>query len=84
VRPIQRFFVHSQHGLLGLSEGSWNPTGDTLVVEDSALVRGAWIRQRYLLSRPRAGAFTAEGRRSEDGGKTWFVTYRVRYSSRPR
>jgi hypothetical protein len=34
VHPIQQFFVHSQHGLLSLSQGGWDPTGDTLIVED--------------------------------------------------
>lgn len=77
--PIQRTFAHSQHGLLGLSEGSWDVAGDTLVLADSAFVRGKWVQQRYVVSRPHSGAFTAEGRRSEDGGKTWLITLRARY-----
>jgi len=39
-RPIQQMFVHSQHGVLSLSQGDWNPTRDTLIVEDSAFVSG--------------------------------------------
>jgi hypothetical protein len=78
-RPIQRVFAHSQHGLLGLSEGGWNAAGDTLTLADSAFVRGRWIQERYVVSRPRGGVFTVEGRRSEDDGKTWIVTLRARY-----
>lgn len=78
--PIQRVFAHSQHGLLGLSEGRWNTAGDTLTLVDSALVRGKWIQERYLVSRPRGGVFSAEGRRSEDGETTWVVTLRARYT----
>ena len=78
-RPIQQWFVHSQHGVMTLSEGNWNPTGDTLIVEDSAFVRGGWVHQRHIMSRPVAGRFVSEGRRSEDGGRTWFPTSRYRY-----
>jgi hypothetical protein len=77
--PIQRAFAHSQHGLLGLSEGRWDAAGDTLVLADSAFVRGRWVQERYVVSRPRGGLFTAEGRRSEDGGKAWIITLRARY-----
>jgi len=77
--PIQRVFAHSHHGLLGLSEGHWNAAGDTLTLVDSAIVRGKWIQERYVVSRPRGGEFTAEGRRSEDGGQTWIITLRARY-----
>jgi hypothetical protein len=79
---VQRLFVHSQHGLLGISEGDWNAARDSLIVEDSVLVRGQWIRQRNVMTRPAAGRFTVEGWRSEDGGKTWFLTNRARYSRR--
>lgn len=60
-RRVQRLFVHSQHGLLGISEGDWNAARDSLIVEDSALVRGQWIRQRNVMTRPVAGGFTVEG-----------------------
>lgn len=79
---VQRLFVHSQHGLLGISEGDWNAARDSLIVEDSVLVRGQWIRQRNVMTRPVAGRFTVEGWRSEDGGKTWFPTNKARYSRR--
>ncbi len=80
LRPIQQWFVHSQHGVMSLSEGNWNPTGDTLIVEDSAFVRGSWVHQRHIMSRPVAGKFVREGRRSEDGGRTWFTTSRLWYA----
>lgn len=78
-RPIQQVFVHSQHGVLSLSQGNWTPTGDTLFVEDSAFVRGGWIHERHVMSRPVAGRFVSEGRRSENGGRTWFPTSHLRY-----
>jgi hypothetical protein len=76
---VQRIFVHSQHGLLGLSEGGWNAAGDSLIVEDSAFIRGQWIRQRNVLSRPREGSFVSQSWRSEDEGHTWFLTQRAQY-----
>jgi hypothetical protein len=79
---IQRVFVHSQHGLLVLSAGAWNATGDSLVVDDSSFVRGAWVRERSVLSRPGPDGFTAVNWRSEDGGKSWFPTFRARYVRR--
>jgi hypothetical protein len=78
--PIQRVFAHSQHGLLGLSEGRWNAAGDTLTLADSAFVRSQWIQERYVVTRPRDGVFMAEGRRSQDGGKTWTTTLHARYT----
>jgi hypothetical protein len=42
----------------------------------------AWVHQRYVLTRPAGGTFAAEGRRSEDGGRTWIVTYRARVTTR--
>lgn len=82
VRPIQQLFVHSQHGVMTLSQGNWNLTGDTLIVGDSAFVRGRWIHERHRMSRPVAGRFVSEGRRSEDGGRTWFPTSHARYVRR--
>jgi hypothetical protein len=80
-QKIQRTFLHSQHGILSLSDGGWAST-DTLVLLDSAFVRGRWIQQRVVISRPAADGFVLEGRRSEDGGRTWFVTQRSRYVPR--
>jgi hypothetical protein len=57
-----------------------NTDCDTLTLVDSAFVRDVWIQERYVVSRPRRGVFTAEGRRSDDGGTTWIVTLRVRYT----
>jgi hypothetical protein len=75
-------FAHSQHGILSLSAGGWNAIGDSLMVTDSVFVRARWVHQRYVLTRPADGTFTTEGRRSEDGGRTWIVTYRARYTTR--
>lgn len=80
--PIQRTFVHSQHGLLGLSAG--RAVGDSLVLEDSAFVRQRWVHQRLVLWRDAgpAGHLRSEGRRSEDGRRSWFLTQRTRYVRR--
>jgi hypothetical protein len=80
-RRIQRVFAHSQHGLLGLSEGRWNDSNDTLVLADSAFVRDQWIQERLVVSRPRHGSFIMEGRRSEDGGRSWIVTHHAKYTA---
>jgi hypothetical protein len=80
--PIQRVFAHSQHGLLGLSEGGWNVAADSLTVGDSALVRGRWVYERYVLSRPGPTGFVETGLRSEDGGRSWFETSRAQFTPR--
>ena len=81
--PVQRFFVHSQHGILVLSAG--RRTGDSLVVGDSVFLRGRWVFQELALWRegPGGTVLRSESRRSEDGRATWFPTQRVRYE-RPR
>ena len=81
--PLQRAFVHSQHGLLGVSAG--RALADTMVLEDSAFVRQRWVHQRFLLWRVdgRSGELRSEGRRSEDARATWFVTQRMHYLRRP-
>jgi hypothetical protein len=81
--PVQRFFVHSQHGILVLSAG--RRTGDSLVVGDSVFLRGRWVFQELALWRegPGGTVLRSESRRSEDGRATWFLTQRVRYE-RPR
>ena len=80
--PIQRTFVHSQHGIIGLSAG--RVVGDSLVVDDSVFVRQRWVHQRLVLWREGGSAnrLRSEGRRSEDGRATWFVTQRTRYVRR--
>ena len=80
--PVERFFVHSQHGILGLSSG--RRSGDSLVVGDSVFVRGRWVYQEVVLWRE-GGAGTvlrSESRRSEDGRASWFATQRMRYERR--
>ncbi|MBC7843370.1 MAG: hypothetical protein H7099_13700 [Gemmatimonadaceae bacterium] len=79
---IQRTFVHSQHGVMGLSSGDWSRGRDSLVVRDSAMVRGRWIHERWVLTRPVDGRFAATGLRSEDGGLTWFATARATFARR--
>jgi hypothetical protein len=78
--PIQRSFVHSQHGLIGVSSGRF--VGDSIFLEDSALVRQRWIYQRLVLWREpgSAGNLQSEARRSEDARATWFVTQRTSYA----
>lgn len=79
-RPVQRVFVHSQHGILGISAGGWS--ADSLVLEDSASVRGRWIYERLVLvpsSNGFAGGFGSAQLRSEDGRQSWFVTQRTLY-----
>lgn len=80
--PIQRVFAHSQHGLLGLSEGGWNAAADTLTIGDSAFVRDRWIYERYVVSRPGPTGFVTSGLRSDDGGRSWFETSRARFAPR--
>lgn len=80
--PVQRFFVHSQHGILVLSGG--RRSGDSLVVGDSVFLRGRWVFQDVVLWREGAGGtvLRSESRRSEDGRATWFLTQRMRYERR--
>jgi len=80
--PVQRFFVHSQHGILVVSAGTRR--GDTLVVGDSVFLRGRWIYQDVALWREGADGrvLLSESRRSEDGRATWFLTQRMRYERR--
>jgi hypothetical protein len=80
--PVQRFFVHSQHGILVLSGG--RRAGDTLVVGDSVFLRGRWVFQDVALWREGAdgSVLRSESRRSEDGRATWFLTQRMRYVPR--
>lgn len=80
--PIQRMFVHSQHGLLGLAEGG--VVGDSLVLEDSVFLRQRWVFQRLLLWREDGNGdrLRSEGRRSEDGRASWILTQRTHYRRR--
>jgi hypothetical protein len=80
--PVQRFFVHSQHGILVLSGG--RRSGDSLVVGDSVFLRGRWVYQEVALWREHADGtvLLSESRRSEDGRASWFATQRVRYVRR--
>jgi hypothetical protein len=80
--PVQRSFVHSLHGLLSVSDGNWNATRDTVILLDTAFVRGIWIRQRVVMTRGLRGELRREGQRSEDGGKSWFVTERFLFIRR--
>jgi hypothetical protein len=78
--PVQRSFVHSQHGILGVSKG--RVAGDSLVLDDSSFVRGRWVFERFVLWREggASNVLQSEGRRSEDGRASWFPTQRTRYA----
>jgi hypothetical protein len=80
--PVQRFFVHSQHGILVLSAG--RRTGDSLVVGDSVFLRGRWVHQEVALWREGTDGrvLRSESRRAEDGRASWFATQRMRYERR--
>ena len=80
--PVQRFFVHSQHGILVLSAG--RRSGDSLVVGDSVFLRGRWVHQETAVWRAGAdgAVLLSESRRSEDGRASWFATQRMRYERR--
>jgi len=79
---IQRIFAHAGHGILSLSSGGW--VGDTLVLEDSFMLRGERVRQQVRVSRPARSGFTLVGRRSTDDGASWTVTLDARYTPRAR
>lgn len=74
---IQRSFVHSQHGLIGVMGGDF--VGDTLVLGDSAVVRGQLVLEQHVFSRPVRSGFFFESRRSADRGRTWIATWRATY-----
>lgn len=79
---IQRFFVHSLHGIFGLAAGGFQ--GDTLLLEQRLTVQGRPLLQQSRFSRPTAEGFTQEDRRSTDDGVSWTVTLQARYRPRPR
>jgi hypothetical protein len=74
---VQRFFSHSQHGIMGLAAGGFQ--GDTLVLNDNITLNGIQVLQQYRFTRPSAGRFQQLNRRSNDGGSTWIVTQRASY-----
>jgi hypothetical protein len=78
--PIQRFFVHSQHGIFGVASGAFR--ADTLVLREQNTVAGSPVLQEKLFSRPASGQFVQVDRRSTDGGATWTVTLRAEYRQR--
>ncbi len=78
---IQRFFVHSLHGIFGLAAGSFH--ADTLLLEQRLTVQGRPLLQQSRFTRPGAEGFTQEDRRSTDDGVSWTVTLRAWYRRRP-
>lgn len=74
---IQRFFSHSQHGVMGLAAGGFQ--GDTLVLNDNLTLNGSRVLQQYRFTRPSAEGFTQVNRRSTDDGASWIVTLRANY-----
>lgn len=80
--PIQRFFVHSQHGIFGVASGAFH--GDTLVLQELITVGGKPVIQDKRFSRPSGGRFVQVDRRSTDGGASWTVTLWAEYRRHTR
>ncbi|NOT09618.1 MAG: hypothetical protein HOP28_15610 [Gemmatimonadales bacterium] len=80
--PIQRTFVHSQHGLLGVSAGRFH--GDTLVFQQRNIVRGTTVLEEGRFSGIAQPGFTIVDRRTTDDGATWIVTARFYFRYRGR
>jgi len=74
---IERFFVHSLHGILGLAHGSF--VGDSLWLEERFVVGGRPLLEQDRYVRPRDGRFTQLSRRSVDGGASWTVTLQASF-----
>lgn len=74
---IQRFFSHSQHGILGVASGGFQ--GDTLILDDNIRLNGNPVLQQYRFTRPDSRMFSQVNRRSTDGGASWIVTLRATY-----
>jgi len=77
---IQRTFVHSQHGLLGVHSGDRTPDG--LVLRDSQVVRGTLVLLEHRFEPFIEDSMRYPSRRSTDHGATWrvasFADYRRR------
>lgn len=78
--PIQRTFVHSQHGLLSVYAGRSGPDG--LVLRDSQVVRGQLVLLEHRFTPFLADSMRFASRRSSDRGATWTVTWYADYLRR--
>jgi len=80
--PIQRTFIHSQHGLLTVYAGRPSPAG--LVLRDSQVVRGQLVLLEHRFAPFVADSMRFTSRRSSDHGATWTVTWYADYLRRGR
>ncbi len=78
--PIQRSFVHSQHGLLSVFSGGVE--GNALVLRDSVLLGGGTVRLEHRFEPWLADSMRYTSRRSTDGGATWTTTWYADYRRR--
>jgi hypothetical protein len=78
--PIQRSFVHSQHGLLGLFSGRSEPDG--LVLRDSQVVNGQMVYFEHRFQPFPADSMRFTSLRSTDRGRTWLTTWYADYRRR--
>lgn len=78
--PIQRTFVHSQHGLLTVYSG--RQLNGVLVLRDSQVVGGQLAAFEHRFEPFGADSMRFTSRRSTDGGATWIVTWFADYRRR--
>lgn len=77
---VQRLFVDSDHGLLLITEGEGVSGGKDLEVFADVETRMGPVRLRTAYREISANGFVVESARSIDGGATWDVTSRLRYT----
>lgn len=79
--PIQRTFVHSQHGLLGVYSGA--VSNGRLALRDSQVVNGQLMHFEHRFEPfPAADSMRFSSLRSTDRGATWLVTWYADYRRR--
>jgi ketosteroid isomerase-like protein len=76
-RRLQRVWVDSEHGMLTVYEGA--RTDDEIVLDYRMVLRGKPTILRDVFFAIGADSFRVENRRSNDDGRTWDVTARLRY-----
>lgn len=74
---LQRMWIDGEHGMLTTYEGA--RSGDDIVLDYPMVLRGnpTILRDAFFAITP--DSFRVENRRSNDGGRTWDVTSRLRY-----
>jgi hypothetical protein len=78
--PIQRSFVHSQHGLLTVYSGQRTPEG--LVLADSQIVDGELVLFQHRFEPFGGDSMRFSSRRSVDHGGSWILTWFADYRRR--